>query len=236
MFCHKCGDKSLEGSAFCQKCGVQLIVNTTAPQGSDAPVSAVAPDFATPASQQKTNEPKKKKSKKLYFGIAGIAVVAIIAIAIAALGGNGGGGESAVEPVGTPLIPVETPSLPAEAPSQAIDTEVVMYNFPTHPFASDVPDFLAFVTNGAEVTTEATLDWDFAVILAYDFDWSEDDLQGYYDLLESLGFTMFDANSARDSDWIWFWSNWVTDDLTIDLNFELGQVGQVWIDISLRNL
>ena len=34
MFCHKCGDKSTEGSTFCPKCGAKLIVDDTSNQAT----------------------------------------------------------------------------------------------------------------------------------------------------------------------------------------------------------
>jgi len=35
MFCHKCGNKSLEDAAFCQKCGEKLVVEDTPQQTAD---------------------------------------------------------------------------------------------------------------------------------------------------------------------------------------------------------
>jgi hypothetical protein len=79
MFCHKCGNKSLEDAGFCQKCGEKLIKDEAAQQTPAVSVVPVAskpiesPSKVTvePASPQ----PKKKMPTKLLFGLAGIAVV-----------------------------------------------------------------------------------------------------------------------------------------------------------------
>ena len=121
MFCHKCGNKALEGAAFCPNCGTKLIRDEAVgqePQPSApavkpepiapavipaapapvpiepavipvaaAPAPAVAPQSAEPAPQQMPGMyeggAKKKKSKKLLFGLAGAALVVVIAIIIA---------------------------------------------------------------------------------------------------------------------------------------------------------
>lgn len=69
MFCHKCGHRSPEGSAFCQKCGAKLITDDT-PQAVSAPTK---PQMDTP---------RKKKSKKLpiVLGVVAVVIVAIIVV------------------------------------------------------------------------------------------------------------------------------------------------------------
>ena len=112
MFCHKCGDQSLEGAEFCSKCGSKLIVDEAAPQMPDTPVpaavpapaesppqAAVAPAPIVPPPQEpmphtehtQSSTSKKKKPKKLFI-IVGAALVATIIIAVALLSGNGGSG------------------------------------------------------------------------------------------------------------------------------------------------
>jgi len=112
MFCHKCGNKSIEGSAFCQKCGERLIVDSTAQQDStpqvvDIPVPVneqpkpaepsshqmpAAPTIATPVvEQESTHEIKKKTSSKKIIGIAAILGVIIVTVIIAIIASAGGG-------------------------------------------------------------------------------------------------------------------------------------------------
>ena len=42
MFCHKCGNQSVEGAGFCPKCGTQLVVGEATQQTPAEPVQTVA--------------------------------------------------------------------------------------------------------------------------------------------------------------------------------------------------
>lgn len=51
MFCHKCGNKSPEGAAYCQKCGAKLIQDGAATQATDEFVNVTKPiSVKTPTS------------------------------------------------------------------------------------------------------------------------------------------------------------------------------------------
>jgi hypothetical protein len=59
MFCHKCGNKSIEGSAFCQKCGEKLIMDESSPQASVAPVTVHAPEPTITPTEETAWEPQQ---------------------------------------------------------------------------------------------------------------------------------------------------------------------------------
>lgn len=92
----------------------------------------------------------------------------------------------------------------------------VTYNISGYDFASSVPDFLAFVTNGAELTNENNFDISGdstdTVNLTYTYMWSEDDRNKYHDLLKDMGFSL---NYFRDG-----YYEWMSDDVSIDTYFD----------------
>lgn len=49
MFCHNCGNKALDGAAFCQKCGAKLIVDRTAQQSDMSAAGGKALDLQSEA-------------------------------------------------------------------------------------------------------------------------------------------------------------------------------------------
>ena len=76
MFCPKCGTQSLEGAAFCQKCGAKLIVDTHTDQTSrTSPAQQPNPAPVTIAG-------KKKSKLPVIIGVIMVVILAIVFIAL----------------------------------------------------------------------------------------------------------------------------------------------------------
>jgi hypothetical protein len=96
MFCHKCGNQSLEGAEFCQKCGEKLLKDDT-PQASVESVSTAPASTVTPIpTVSRIIDFIKSKVKNPKWSTVGIAVVAVVAVIVivAALSGENGGDNS----------------------------------------------------------------------------------------------------------------------------------------------
>jgi len=91
------------------------------------------------------------KNKKNIVGI--IMLLVLMSVTITGCGNQDS----------TPEPSVTEQQNPATAPTEetisrtdtANSSSLIMYSSPYHPFASYVPDFHAFITNGAEVTNES---------------------------------------------------------------------------------
>ena len=58
MFCHKCGNRAVDGAAFCNKCGTKLITNDVTQQPPNAPIptnTSYSTILPTPPSVQYTH-------------------------------------------------------------------------------------------------------------------------------------------------------------------------------------
>ncbi len=79
MFCNKCGTKSLEGATFCQKCGAKLIAEDTSKQAS-SPTPIKSEQLQ--ALDNQVDSPKKRKSKKIFAGLAAVALVFVVILIV----------------------------------------------------------------------------------------------------------------------------------------------------------
>ena len=124
----------------------------------------------------------------------------------------------------------QAPPAPVISPSG-----VIMYEMFDRPFASYVPDFLAFVTNGATVTDHrntgirSSEHWDglYEISLTHNHDWTESDQVAYLDLLRQLGFDVIPCDKFYDR-----YNAWIGN-LSVTAAFEDG--GTVYIIIVYSN-
>jgi len=207
MFCIKCGNKMLEEAKFCSKCGHSANATNSPPSSGQGP---------SPSTQ-----PQPKTRGKIPYIIAGVAVVLVIILGMALLSS---GGDTPPDAPAT-NIAAGTPTTPAPAATVSTSNEtIVMYTISNHyGFAPEnIPDFLAFVTGGAEVTNENNTEIfgsAFNVTLFYDgtVQWTEDQLQAYQDLFRDLGFSHgFDEHAGMDV--------WSRDDLEVGIQLWEGDV------------
>ena len=115
-------------------------------------------------------------------------------------------------------LPPEEDGEPAEPPSQPTGP-AIMYNIPSFYFASQVPDFLALVTNGESITNEGNTDI-FAdgglVMLTYDLGFiSVEVMDEYRELLRSAGFVLEPTTFAE-------FESWGTDNISFSIEFLRG--------------
>ena len=111
---------------------------------------------------------------------------------------------------------------PEPEPEEEPDTagEVITYNL-NHPLSDQVPDFLAFMTGGAEHTTTRNAEvWDnghgdMITIYYPDFVWTAADAQGYKALFEPMGFTLIDTWSGETHLGVF----WAKDDFEVAVSF-----------------
>ena len=153
MFCYKCGCALPDDSVFCQKCGSCLVNEGITQQdaiqnNTQASYNMERPSHIDPPQQymRRTANHKKPIYKNVWAWV--IAAVVIIALIIIVIPGD----DPSNSPVmsGRPVIPE------SDIESNSING-LIMFNAPEFAGAlSEIPDLLAFFTDGAEVTSSET--------------------------------------------------------------------------------
>jgi len=199
MFCHKCGNKSLEGAEFCQKCGAKLIREDGAIQ--PAAISTASPEFRNPTG----TTPTQKKKWPLFLIPAG-AIIAIVVLVVSLHGGSGSYDPAPISLNTPPPASVAESVSPAQTPTNETRSanHVAMYAFQDSSAVAEVPDFLYFVSGGNIVTNESNTEIGYVnmitVYIQHDYDWSDDERRDYFNLLNDFGFIL---DITRDGIYEW---------------------------------
>ena len=85
MFCHKCGNKNLEGATFCQKCGTPMANGNSTQQGVPSTSDIELKQMSQQVSTSNTATPEKTGLFSSIRSIAG-GILGFIAIAGALIG------------------------------------------------------------------------------------------------------------------------------------------------------